>query len=292
MSQPKSGKRSKHKDGFTPAALPMILWTVVFVAIPLIYILGMSFLKKASTWGVELSFTLESYQQIFDPQYLKVYGQSLKIALYTTLGTLALGYPFAYFTAKLKPKNRSVVLLLVMVPFWTNSLVRIYGWMILLRTQGIVNGVLIALGIVDTPLKLLYNFGAVLVGMIYALLPFMILSVYNSVEKMDWSLVEASRDLGASRWKAFWSVTVPMTMPGIMAGCVLVFVPSVGLFFISDLLGGGKTILLGNLIKNELLTARNWPMGAALSMVMMVMSLLILWLYRKATGAKNLEGLL
>ncbi len=291
MRQNVRAKRSKGKNGFSPAVLPLILWTAVFVAIPLIYILGLSFLKRASTWGVELSFTLESYQQILDPQYLKVYGESLKMAFLTTLGTLALGYPFAYFTAKLKPKNRSVVLLMVMVPFWTNSLVRIYGWMILLRTQGVVNGLLIALGIIDTPLKLLYNFGAVLVGMIYALLPFMILAVYNSVEKLDWSLVEASRDLGASRWKAFWTVTVPMTLPGIMAGCVLVFVPSIGLFFISDLLGGGKTILLGNLIRNELLTARNWPMGAALSMVMMVMSLLILWLYRRVTGAKDMEGL-
>lgn len=177
------------------------------------------------------------------------------------------------------------------MPFWTNSLVRIYGWMILLRSQGVVNALLIALGVIDTPLKLLYNFGAVLVGMVYALLPFMILSVYNSISKLDPSLTEAARDLGAGKWRAFWSVTVPMTRAGIMAGCVLVFIPSVGLFFISDLLGGAKTMLLGNLIKNELLTARNWPMGAALSVVMMAATLLVIGLYQKLSGEKSLEGI-
>ena len=180
----------------------------------------------------------------------------------------------------------------MVVPFWTNSLVRIYGWMILLRSQGVINTLLIALGVIDTPLKLLYNFGAVLVGMIYALLPFMILSTYSAIEKLDPSLVEAARDLGAGRWRAFWTVTVPMTRAGIMAGCVLVFIPSVGLFFISDLLGGAKTMLLGNLIKNELLTARDWPMGAALSVVMMAMTLLVIGIYQKCSGERGLEGIL
>jgi len=270
----------------------MYLWTVLFVAIPLVYILGMSLMKKSATWGVELAFTLESYQKILNPTYLKVFTQSLWIALLTTVITLLIGYPFAYFTARLPKKAQSIVLMLLIVPFWTNSLVRIYGWMILLRSQGVINGLLITLGVIDSPLKLLYNFGSVLIGMIYALMPFMILSIYSSVEKMDWALVEAARDLGAGRWKAFWTVTIPMTAPGIMAGCVLVFIPSVGLFFISDLLGGSKTLLLGNLIKNELLTARNWPMGAALSMVMMAMTLIIIGLYKRMANDKNLEGLL
>ena len=143
----------------------------------------------------------------------------------------------------------------------------------------------------DSPLKLLYNFGAVLVGMVYALIPFMILSVYHAVAKLDPALTEASRDLGAGKWKAFWTVTVPLTRAGIMAGCVLVFVPSVGLFFVSDLLGGAKTMLLGNLIKNELLTARNWPMGAALSVVMMLMAMAVIAGYRKASGESSLEGI-
>lgn len=273
------------------AAAPFLLWTVIFVAVPLVYILGMSFLQKAATWGVTNEFTLASYRKMLSPSYLKVFGQSLWLALLTTVSTLAIGYPFAYFTAQLSEKRRALALLLIIVPFWTNSLVRIYGWMILLRSQGVVNSLLIALGLIDTPLKLLYSFGAVLVGMVYALIPFMILSVYNSIARLDPALTEAARDLGASKWRAFWTVTVPMTRAGIMAGCVLVFIPSVGLFFVSDLLGGSKTMLLGNLIKNELLTARNWPMGAALSVVMMGATLLVIGAYKKLSGEKSLEGI-
>ncbi|MCI8650423.1 MAG: ABC transporter permease [Anaerotruncus sp.] len=276
---------------FPLGALPFILWTLVFVAIPLMYILCMSFLKRAQTWGVVAEFSMESYIRMFSPTYLKVFGQSLWLAALTTLFTLLIGYPFSYFVSRLPQRRRALVLLLVVVPFWTNSLVRIYGWMILLRSQGVINTLLIALGIIDSPLKLLYNFGAVLVGMVYALLPFMILSTYNAIEKLDPSLVEASRDLGAGRWRAFWTVTVPLTRAGILAGCVLVFIPSVGLFFISDLLGGAKTMLLGNLIKNELLTARNWPLGAALSVAMMAMTLLVIGIYQRVAGEKSLEGI-
>lgn len=284
--------RKRRRDGFSLSVLPMYVWTVLLVAIPLIYILVMSFMRRAETWGVVNEFTTDNYAKILDPVYLKVFGESLWIALLTTVFTLLLGYPFAYFTAKLKTKWRGLVLLLVVVPFWTNSLVRIYGWMILLRSQGVINNMLMGMGVIDAPLKLLYNFGAVLVGMVYALIPFMILAIYNSVEKMDWSIVEAARDLGATKWKAFWSVTVPQTMPGVMAGCVLVFVPSVGLFFLSDLLGGAKTMLLGNLIKNVLLSARDWPFGAALSVVMMAATTLIIYLYKKVSGEQSLEGLL
>ncbi len=283
---------NKRQNRFPVAAVPFLLWTVVFVAVPLLYILCMSFLKRAQTWGVVAEFSLDSYARMFTPTYLKVYAQSMWLAVLTTLFTLLIGYPFSYFVSRLPERRRSLVLLLVVVPFWTNSLVRIYGWMILLRSQGVINTLLIALGVIDTPLKLLYNFGAVLVGMIYALLPFMILSTYSAIEKLDPSLVEAARDLGAGRWRAFWTVTVPMTRAGIMAGCVLVFIPSVGLFFISDLLGGAKTMLLGNLIKNELLTARDWPMGAALSVVMMVMTLLVIGIYQKCSGERGLEGIL
>jgi spermidine/putrescine transport system permease protein len=282
----------RKRKGLSPAAVPMYLWMILFVAVPLVYILCLSFLTKAETWGVVPQFSVGSYLRILDPTYLKVFGQSLWIALLTTLISFLVGYPFAYFTAKLPRRWRSIVLLLLIVPFWTNSLVRIYGWMILLRSQGVVNTLLITMGVIDTPLKLLYNFGAVLVGMVYALLPFMILSIYNSVEKMDWTVIEAARDLGAGKWKAFCTVTLRLTLPGVMAGCVLVFVPSVGLFFLSDLLGGGKAMLLGNLIKNELLTARDWPMGAALSIVMMAMSMLFIWIYRRFSGDRNMEGLL
>ncbi len=285
-------KRKSSGKALSLGALPMLLWTLVFVAIPLLYILWMSFMKRSATWGVVAQFTLDSYQKILSPTYLKVFAQSMWVALLTTLFTLLLGYPFAYFTANLPRRARSAVLMLLVVPFWTNSLVRIYGWMILLRSQGVLNNLFLSLGLIDQPLKMLYTFGSVLIGMIYALIPFMILSIYSSVEKMDWSLVEAARDLGASAWRAFFTVTLPQTAPGIMAGCVLVFVPSVGLFFISDLMGGAKTVLLGNLIKNELLTARDWPTGAALSMVMMILSMGMIALYKRLAGDKSLEGLL
>lgn len=178
-----------------------------------------------------------------------------------------------------------------MAPFWINSLLRLNGWIILLKANGAVNTLLQSLGIIDEPLKILYNNGAMMLGMVYALLPFMITSIYNSVEKLDWSLIEASRDLGASPFKAFVTVTVPLTVPGIVAGCVLVFVPSMGLFFISDLLGGAKTLLLGNLIKNELMQARNWPMGATLSIAMLLFTFAFILIYKKVTGAKNLGGI-
>lgn len=282
----------KQKRFFSPGTLTFLLWTTLFVALPLFYVVGVSFMERSGSWGVNAVFTLASYEKLLDPVYLNVFAQSMWLAFLTTALTLLIGYPFAYFTSRLSPKKRSFVMMLVMVPFWTNSLVRIYGWIILLRSQGVINNLLLSLGLIQTPLKLLYNFGSVLVGMTYALIPFMILTVYNSISKLDPSLIEAARDLGASGTRAFWTVTVPMTRGGILAGCVLVFVPSVGLFFISDLLGGAKTMLLGNLIKNELLTAHNFPLSAALSIVMLVMTLLVIVIYQRCTGTRGLEGIL
>lgn len=282
--------KQKRKNTPLLLVLPLYVFTTFFVLLPLIYILVLSLLRKDILWGVTNEFTLDNYRKIFDPVYLKTFADSLKLAFATTLITVLLGYPFGYFMAKLAPKRRSLVMLLVVVPFWTNALVRIYGWMILLRTKGVLNAVLMGLGLVDAPLKILYTYGAVLLGMVYSLLPFMILPVYSSVEKMDWSLVEASRDLGANAVQAFFTVTLKLTLPGVLSGLVLVFVPSIGLFFIADLLGGGKIMLVGNLIKNQLLQARDWPFGAALSVIMMAMTLLIIWLYRKLSHSKDLEG--
>lgn len=278
------------KDKTWMMALPLYLFTVLLVLLPLIYIVVLSFLKKDVLWGVTGELTLGNYKKLLDPVYLKTFGDSLKMAFFTTVITTLLGYPFGYFMARLSARRRALVMLLVVVPSWTNALVRIYGWMILLRTNGVLNHTLLTLGIIDTPLKILYTYGAVLVGMVYSLLPFMILPVYSSVEKMDWSLVEAARDLGASRPAAFFGVTLKLTLPGVLSGFVLVFVPSIGLFFISDLLGGGKIMLVGNLIKNQLLQARDWPFGAALSVVMMAMTFGIIFLYRKLTHSSDLEG--
>ncbi len=270
--------------------VPLYVVTIVLVFLPLLYIVALSFLKKDVLWGVTNEWTLGNYRQMLDPVYLKTFGDSLKLAFATTVITTLLGYPFGYFMAKLPPRWRSTCMLLVVVPFWTNALVRIYGWMIILRAKGVLNAALMAMGIISQPLKILYTYSAVLIGMVYSLLPFMILPIYNGVEKLDWSRVAASRDLGANAVEAFFTVTLKLTLPGVLSGFVLVFVPSIGLFFIADLLGGGKIMLVGNLIKNQLLQARDWPFGAALSVMMMLLTLLIILLYRKVTGAKDLEG--
>lgn len=283
-------KKGNYKNHSYLLSLPLIIFTIVFVLFPLIYIVILSFLQKDILWGVTNQFTLDNYKKIFDAKYAKVFWDSLRLAFSTTVLTVLVGYPFGYIMGRLVPKKRKLVMLLVVVPFWTNALVRIYGWMIILRTNGLLNQLLLSSGLIDVPLKILYTYGAVLIGMVYSLLPFMILPVYSSVEKMDWSLVEASRDLGAGRWKAFCTVTLRLTLPGLLSGFVLVFVPSIGLFFIADILGGGKIMLVGNLIKNQLLQARDWPFGAALSVVMMAMTLGIIFIYRKVTGS-DLEGL-
>ncbi len=281
-------KKRKGKNWL--AALPIYLFTLIFVALPLVYVVVISFFEREAVWGVSNRFTLANYVRILDPTYLKVFWDSIKLAAATTVLTMFVGYPFGYFTARLPKKKRGIVLLLVIAPFWTNALVRIYGWMILMRTGGPINGVIIGLGFSDEPVKMLYTYGAVLVGMVYALLPYMILPVYTSAEKLDRTLVEASRDLGAGPIKSFFTVTLPLTMPGVMSGCVLVFVPSIGLFFLSDLLGGSKLMLVGNLIKNEMLTSRDWPFGAALAIVMLAMMMVFLGIYRRATGNRELEG--
>ncbi len=270
--------------------LPIILFSIFFVVVPIIFVVVFSFLQKDVNWGVTSDFTLANYQKIIQAVYLKTFGTSLKLAATVTGITALLGYPFGYYMAKLKPLSRNFVMLLVVVPFWTNALVRIYGWMVILRTNGVLNQFLLGLGFVEKPLQLLYTYEAVLIGMVYFLLPFMILPVYASVEKLDWSLVEAARDLGASRATAFWTVTFKLTLPGLLSGFVLDFVPSISLFFLADLLGGGKVMLVGNLIQNQFLTSRDWPFGAALSVVMMLLTVAIIFIYRKVTKS-DLEGI-
>ena len=285
-------KKKKKRDGWWMTVAPLYLFTLIFVALPLIYLLILSFMTRAETWGVVNEFTIGNYTKITKPVYLNTFVESFKLAILTTASTLVIGYPFGYFMAKLGPKAKRLMMLLVVIPFWTSALMRMYGWIIIFRSNGLLDKLLMALHLTGEPLKLLYSYPAVLVGMVYSLLPFMILSVYSSTEKMDWSLVEAALDLGASRLKAFLTVTVKMTLPGIMSGVVLVFIPSMGLFFIADILGGGKVMLVGNLIQNQLQSGRDWPFAAALSVVLMIFTSFMIWLYRKVTKVKDLEGLL
>lgn len=271
-------------------AIPILVWVGLLVGIPLIFIVVLSFLSRDNLGNIVFKFTLENYKRIFDPIYLKVFLNSFLLALLTGLTTLLIGYPVAYFTASLEPKKRSLAIALIMLPFWISSLLRTYGWIILLGNTGIINNILLKLNIIEEPLNMMYKFSTTLIGTAYMLIPFMIVAIYNSVDKLDKSLLEASWDLGAGRWKTFFNITLPLTIPGIAGGFTLVFIPALGLFFISDLLGGGKTIFLGNIINAQVTKGRNKPLAAAFSVGMIVLVLIILFIYSRVTK-DNREGL-
>ena len=268
--------------------LPMYLWAICFVFVALLYVIGLSFLTRGENIGVRNEVTLRNYIRLLDRQYLMVLLSSLRLAVVTTFICIVLGYPFGYLMAKLKPKARSIVMLLIIVPFWTNALIRIYGWRIFLIANGPLNQLLMSLHIIQEPLKLLNTEGAVLLGMVYALIPFMILPSFTSVDKLDFSVVEAARDLGANPLRAFFTISVPLTLSGLLAGCVLVFIPSMGLFFLSDLLGGGKNVLAGGIIQ-KLISSRDLPMAAALSILLLAITSAVIAVYRKLGGANDMS---
>ena len=270
--------------------LPLYLWTVLFVLAAMGYVIALSLQGRGELIGVSGQWTLDNYARLREPQYFQVLVNSLRLAALTTLFCALIGYPFGYCMARLKPASRSIVTMLLVVPFWTNSLIRIYGWRILLIGNGPINTLLMNLGWIQQPLKLLNTEGAVFLGMVYALVPFMILPSSTAVEKLDDSVVEAARDLGASPLHAFFTVTVPLTLSGLMAGCVLVFIPSTGLFFLNDLLGGSKTMLAGNLIQS-LMKSRDLPMASALSALMLAVTGAVIALYRRAGGDADGLGL-
>lgn len=271
-------------------AFPIYIFTLVFVFFPLIYMIVISLsTNNPDGFGFTLGFSLENYREMMNPIYFDSFLQSLKLAVSTTLITSIIGYPFGYFMARLTSKGKKIIMLLLMVPFWMSSLIRLYGWIVVLQANGPINRLLLGIGIIDEPLKLLYTYPAVLIGMVYVLLPFMILSVYSSVEKMDWRLIEAARDIGASRFTAFRDITLKLTMPGLMTGVILTFVPSMGLFFVADILGGNKIVLVGTLIQDQMTRGSNWPFAAALSVVMAIMMVIMILLYRNVTKANDLE---
>ncbi len=279
------------KDRWWLCVAPLYVFTFLFVLGPALYMVAVSFAtNRDSGYGFQWSFTLENFRRMLDPVYLQCFYQSFQLAFTTTAVAVLIGYPFGYFMGRLSPRGRKILLFLIMVPFWTSSLIRLYGWLIILQARGIVNQALMGLGLVKEPLKILYSYPAVLTGMVYALLPFMMLAVYSSVEKMDWSLVEAARDLGASPAKAFFTITFRLTLPGLLSGIILTFVPSMGLFFIADILGGNKIVLVGSLIQDQLTRGSNWPFAAALALVLTVMTSLMIALYRRITHVRDLEG--
>lgn len=270
---------------------PMYIFTILFVALPILYMFLLSFLTRAEVWGVDFTFTLDNYKRILEPLYLNTFIESLKLAFLSTILVVLIGYPYGYFMARMNALWKKRMMLLIMIPFWTSALIRLYGWIIMFRSNGVLDKILMGLHITAKPLKLLYTYPAVVVGMIYALLPFMILSVYSSAEKLDFTLVEAARDLGASSFKAFLTVSFKLTLPGLLSGIILTFIPSMGLFFIADILGGNKIVLVGSVIQEQMTKGRNQPFAAALSAVLMILTYLMIRIYRKVTGTSELEGL-
>lgn len=255
------------------------LWLALFTLLPTLMVVAVSFLRRDEAGLIAPVPTADNYLRLLDPIYLKVFGHSLWMAGIATLLALLVAYPFAFLLSRVQAGWRPVLLTLVIIPFWTNSLVRVYAVRSLLAAKGAMNHVLLALGLIDEPVRLLYTGTAVTVGLVYVLLPFMILPLYSSFEKLDRRLIEAASDLGAGRLATFRHVIIPLTAPGIAAGSLLVFLPALGMFYVTDVLGGGRELLIGNFLKDQFLDARDWPFGAAASLIVIALLFVFLGAY-------------
>ena len=263
---------------------PVVIYSILLIFLPLFYIFVISFFKSDGYGGMIHTITLQNYIQLFDLVYVKIFVQSIFIAVIVTFICILISYPFALAVSHKSKVTQKVLMTLVMVPFLTNSLIRMYGWIVLLRKSGVINSMLLNLNLVDSPLELMYNNFGIIIGMVYTLLPFMIMPIYNSVVAIDKSLIEASSDLGATKIKTFFNIILPQTKSALFNGSLMVFTPALGYFFIVDVLGGGKIMILGNLIRNQFLTARNWPFGASISVFLLLITGLIIGVYRKSGG--------
>ena len=253
------------------------------------YILFLSFQTSDNYGGIIYSLTVNNYLKIFDIVYLRVLYKSACIALITTFICILIAYPFSIFISEKKANIQKILITLVMLPFLTNSLIITYGWIVLLRKEGVFNSILKTLNLTSNPISFMYNNLGVFIGLVYTLLPFMILPVYSSVSKIDKKVLEAASDLGANAYQKFMKIILPQTLPGIFNGSLMVFIPAIGMFFIADLLGGGKIMLIGNLIKNQFLVSRNWPFGAAISIFLIIITFILVKFYKKSGG--NMDDL-
>jgi spermidine/putrescine transport system permease protein len=279
-----AAERARARTGFR-IALPAYVYLVIFFVVPLVLVLVYSFASRSSTGLTVLDdWNLDSYLRLFSSDVARIFLRSLLLALSTTVICLVVCYPFAYFIATRGPTVRNFLLVLVMIPFWSNFLVRTYAWTFILGSDGVVSQISQAFG--GAPIRLLFTNTAVLIGMVYGFMPFMVLPLYAAIERLDWSLVDAARDLYASGWTAFRRVTLPLSMPGVIAGSILVFIPSLGAYVTPAILGGARTTLIGDYIVGQFLTARNWPFGSALSMAIMALMLIATLIYFRS-GARN-----
>lgn len=268
---------------------PVSLWMILFVTLPMLYIIYISFMSRGVFGDVVYQFSLKSYGTLLDSTYFKVIVKSINAALMTTVLCLIVGYPFAYYIAK-KPKEvASKLIMLIMIPFWTNSLMRLNSWLLLFQTSGPVNKFLLSSGFIDVPMNFIYTDSLVMLGMITNMLPFAVLPMYSSIEKLSNSLLEASADLGASRRTTFFRITLPLTFPGIFSSIILVFIPSLGIYTVTDMLGGGKVLYIGNIIKNQFGSIRNWPLGAALSVLLIVITGILIYIYTRFAKIEDME---
>lgn len=288
-------KLSKHeiKSNTIPALVtvgPVALLLIFLVVAPLILVAVMSFCQTDEYYNVVYRFTTENYRKLLSTDYLKIYGQSLLISLITTVLCVLIGYPFSYVIARTKSTKKKLLYMLVIIPFWTNSLIRIYGWRSFLGNTGWLNKLLLFLHIAEEPVEFLYKTGTTVLGMVYCFIPFMVLPLYTAIEKLDGSLLEASSDLGARPIRTLFEVIIPLTSGGIFSGCIMVFIPCLGYFFVSNILGGGNTDMIGNLIERQFKSANNWPLGAALSIILILVTLILVKIYQKMGGDMDSLG--
>jgi len=271
-----SGQRQPGTTGWMLLS-PMLLWLALFVVAPTAILFVYSFCQRDELGQVVFEFTWENYARIADPVYLNILVRSLWYAGLTTAICLIVGYPVAYYIARSPAQRRSRLLLLIMVPFWISFLLRTYAWISLLKAEGPFSALLRWAHLIAQPLEILYTPSAVMIGLVYTYLPFMILPIFTSAEKLDNSFIEASLDLGAGPWRTLAHVIIPLTKPGIFAGILLVFVPSIGMFAVTDLMGGAKVPMIGNVIQNQFTQARDWPFGAALGITFLVLFVIAFW---------------
>lgn len=291
MTSPKSNRSAVAE----PRALlvPASAWYLAFFALPLGFIVAYSLAINDPDRFFTVTFGLftDQFERIWDPIYLRIYRDTFVMAITGTVGCLLIGYPFAYFLATRASRHKTLLFFLVIVPFWTSLLIRTYSWVLILNEQGPLSQLLVGAGILSSPLDILYTPSAVWIGIVYDYLPLMVFPLYVSIERMDRSLIEASRDLGASGWRTFRKVTLPLTTPGIMTGCLLTFIPMTGEYVVPEILGGAKSFLFGSLVANEFRTAINWPFGAALSMVLVIALLIVIFVYLRVLGGKAEDSL-
>ena len=288
---PHTSEKKSLKDRLSAIVLcgPMTAWSLLFIVVPIVILAVMSFMTKGALGVIVPKFTLANYKALGDKVYLNVIVQSLIIAGWTTGLTILLGYPFATAMARMRARTSGVMMVLLMIPMWVSGLVIIYSFVILLNHSGIINTFLMHIGLIKSPKSMLYTNFSVICGMLYMFLPFAVLPMYSSIEQLDYNLVEASQDLGASPVRTFFKVTLPLTSPGIFAAVILTFIPCVGYYMVTDMLGGGTSMLIGNLIDRQFTIARNWPFGAALSMVLAIVIFAMVGIYTKLGG--NLDDL-